>query len=225
MRTVLEPIYGSQDKFDLQLVKPRLLLDGSREIEALETGWGVYRGEWYLCRSTRLRVADWTSPKPIRGYSITLKETLTEEELAQTRRVTEEFLRVRNYFQLYDVEADLDRASWLLVSNDAIRAFTKFQKYDGAVESNVTAWDYSEPRKSIGKKIVEHEVQVARELGYEHLYVGPGYNESSSYKASLPGFEWWDGQTWNRDADKYIQLCQRDDTIRTLADLSNLYAV
>jgi hypothetical protein len=73
--------------------------------------------------------------------------------------------------------------------------------------------------------MVSLESEVADKMGYEHLYIGPGYGKCSLYKAKLPGFEWWDGETWSIDADKYKTLCERDETITTLQELSKLYAV
>jgi hypothetical protein len=224
MRILLEQVYGCQDQFDLQLCKPKLDLQNSREKEALENGWALYKGQWYNSRLTRVRV-DASKLKPIAGYKSQVVETLNQERTAQIEEVYETFLRVRNFEPLYDLRADDDRALWLLISNDRVRAFTKFIKYDGALESNITCWDYSNPRDSIGKKIVCLEANIAAEMGYEHLYIGPGYNSSSLYKAKLPGFEWWDGSTWSTDIAKYQNLCQRDDSITTLQELSKLYAV
>jgi hypothetical protein len=47
---------------------------------------------------------------------------------------------------------------------------------------------------------------------------------SAIYKGYLKGFQWWTGMEWSDDVDKYVMLCQRDDTIITIEELSNLYA-
>ena len=98
-----------------------------------------------------------------------------------------------------------------------------FTEYDGALESNLTAWDYSEMKKSIGRHIIGYEVEIARQMGLDHLYIGPGYGKSAIYKAYLRGFQWWTGMEWSDDIDKYTSLCERDDTVLTIEELSKLY--
>lgn len=224
MRIRLEQFYGSQEKFDLQLCKPHLDLGGSKECEALQQGWAIYKGQWYNSRLTRVRT-DASKPKRISGYTSQFVEVLTPELAQQVDDVYATFLKVRNFEPIYELHADDERSCWLLICNDKVRAFTKFIKYDGALESNITCWDYSNPKDSIGKKIVCLEADIAAGMGYEHLYIGPGYGESSSYKAKLPGFEWWDGFSWSTDSNKYQSLCSRDDTVTSLEDLSKLYAI
>jgi hypothetical protein len=200
------------------------LLDDSKESAALEQGWALYKSQWYNSRLTRVRT-NANKMKPINGYEHSVVELPNQEQLSQIEEVYQTFLRVRNFESLYDLHADDDRALWLLISDDRIRAFTKFVKYDGALESNITCWDYSKPKDSIGKKMVCLESDIAYKMGYEYLYIGPGYGDSSLYKAKLPGFEWWDGTNWSTDADKYKSLCERDDSITTLQELSKIYAV
>ena len=55
MRVILDQIYGAQEKFDLQIVKPRLILEDSSESEALSQGWSICQGRWILSRLTRDR--------------------------------------------------------------------------------------------------------------------------------------------------------------------------
>lgn len=227
MRIVLEQIYGSQETLDLQIVKPKLLLEQTRECDALAVGWGIYKDQWYLCRSTRLKVAEYESPKPIKTYSVQLIVGCLEQNLLdEVRSVYRKFLEIKKFSPIYEFDADLQRSAWILVSKEnSIRAFTKLQLYDGGIESNITAWDYSEPKASIGRKLINYEIDIAKSLNYDYLYIGPGYNNSSIYKSSLHGFEWWTGDEWSTDIDKYINLCNRDDTITTLQDLSNLHAI
>ena len=66
-------------------------------------------------------------------------------------------------------------------------------------------------------------IGVANELGYEHLYVGQGYEIGSAYKSSFKGFEWWTGADWSSDIERYKTLCARDSTINTLEDLAIAY--
>ena len=49
MRVLLDHFYGSEEHFDLQLVKLNLDLENSREIEAVEKGWAINEA---VCNTT-----------------------------------------------------------------------------------------------------------------------------------------------------------------------------
>lgn len=221
---LIDHFYGSEEQFDLQLVKLVLDLEDSKEVEAVQQGWLINEGSWYNCRSTRIALAEYSKPQKISGYSFSYHESLTSDEFNGVEQSYQAFLDYKGFNKLYNLIPEDPRTSWLLCRSDRVHAFTMFTEYDGALESNLTAWDYSEMKKSIGKHIIGYEVEIARQKGLEHLYIGPGYGKSAIYKAYLKGFQWWTGMEWSTDRDKYISLCERDDTIATIEDLSNLYA-
>ena len=223
MRVLLDHFYGSEEQFNLILVNLVLDLEDSREVEAVEAGWANNDNQWYVCRSTRLSISFYNKPKKISGYSFIHKKTLTDQEFQEVEEVYQKFLDYKGFNKINELLPDNPRTSWLLCKSDRIHAFTMFTEYDGALESNLTAWDYSEIKKSIGKHIIGYEVEIARQKGLEHLYIGPGYGKSAIYKAYLKGFQWWTGMEWSNDIDKYISLCERDNTILTIEDLSKLY--
>ena len=224
MRVTYDHFFGLEETIDLQLVKLNLHLEGSREVEAVEQGWAMNEGVWYNCRSTRLAVNRYGDPKRIKGYVAQQTSTLTQDELSQVNEVYETFIQLKGFKKLYELMPNDPKTSWLLLRSDKIHAFTMFNEYDGALESNLTAWDYSNPKDSLGKRIVEYEIAVAKLKGYEHLYIGPGYGSSAVYKSKLKGFEWWTGSEWSTDVDKYSALCVRDDAVKTLEQLGKLYA-
>ena len=224
MKVRFEHIYGSEEQFDLQFLKPTLDLENSKEVEALEQGWAINDGKWYNCRSTRICLDTYNSPKKISGYNFIYQKKLSSEQFEQVDAAYQAFLDYKGFKRIYNLIPNDPRTSWLLCASDKINAFTMFTEYDGALESNLTAWDYSELKKSIGKHIIGYEVDIARQRGLQHLYIGPGYGASAIYKGYLKGFEWWTGMEWSTDIDKYVMLCQRDDTILTIEDLSKLYA-
>jgi hypothetical protein len=223
LKTTIDHFYGSEENIDLQLVKLKLDMEGSREVEAVEQGWALNNKKWYNCRSTRLRVNAYGDPKKVDGYEFTHVKRLSVEQLEQVCEVYTRFIELKGFTTLYELLPDDPRTSWVLATSDRIRAFTMFTEYDGALESNLTALDYSDPKKSLGKNIIGYEIQVAKSMGYDHLYIGPGYNTSACYKADFKGFEWWTGSEWSTDKDKYKSLCYRDSTIKTLEDLSAIY--
>jgi arginyl-tRNA--protein-N-Asp/Glu arginylyltransferase len=71
----------------------------------------------------------------------------------------------------------------------------------------------------LGNTSLQHEIAWAKQEGYEFVYLGPGYERSSLYKADITGFEWWDGAEWSTDADQYRWLCRRDSKLKSVSDL------
>ena len=211
--------YGDQETYDIQYCRPTLELDGSPEIDAVESGWVMYNGVWYQQRNSRIRVAEYPEKfKHIQHHKVIYEDPIdmTDEHYY----VFKTFLKKRGFRYNYDVDTDMDRAACLSVySEQGLVAFTKFIKYDGALESQFTAWDYGEPKLSIGRRLIDYEVEQARKMGYDYLYVGPSYGLSAIYKSKLPGFEWWTGSEWSNDADKYVEICERDASVTSLASL------
>lgn len=222
MKITIEQIFGSQEQIDLHLQKLILNLQDSPENEALEKGWTIFNNKWYLSRSTRIKVDNYKLPKPIEGY--TFEYTENHKVTEEIEKVNRDFLAYKGFEPLYDLNTDLNRTSWMLVKRKGILcAFTKFNMYEGGLESNLSSWDYSEPEKRIGSKLVDYEVDIARSKGYKYLYIGPGCGKSAKYKASFKGFQWWDGENWTDDRKKYLELCDRDANIETLKQLSGLF--
>jgi len=223
MKTKIHPIFGNVSQYDLQVYDLELDLENSREVDALEQGWLINDRKWYNSRSVRIdcNLFD-KKPKPLKGYKVTYVESI--EDMSDVGTVFGMFTARRNLDDIYTIEIDLDRASWVLVHNDAgdLVAFSKMTTYDGGLETQFTAWDYSEPKASISRHLVTYEVELAKKMGYYHLYIGSGYGNIGIYKSHFKGFEWWDGKQWSTDIDKYVEVCHRDDSIKTLQDLSGL---
>jgi hypothetical protein len=223
MKTKTNHFFGRQDHYDLQLVKLELDLESSREHEALDQGWSIYDGKWIQSRLTRLRLDAWVkSPKPLKGHTVQYVHSFVKSD--EVEQVYAKFLEYKGFNPHFDLYCDMDRSSVVEVRKDGkLTAFTKFVEYDGGIESQFTVWDYADPKMSLGRKIVDFEIQNAKDLGYDFLYIGPGYDDSSVYKSSFPGFEWWTGSEWSTDKDKYIELCKSDASVQNLDDLNDLF--
>lgn len=222
MKTKLNQIFGNVAEYDLQVYKLTLELENSREIEALETGWLIFDGKWYNSRSVRIDVNQFDKqPRKLKGYTFTHVNNI--EDLSDIGIVYGMFMAKRNLRELYSIETDLDRTSWILVHKDGdLVAFSKMTVYDGGMETQFTAWDYSEPKMSISRHLVAYEIELCKQLGLPHLYVGSGYGNIGVYKSLFKGFEWWEGNEWSTDIDKYTEVCYRDESIKSLRDLSGL---
>jgi hypothetical protein len=219
LKTRVSHFFGSQERWNTQLVRLDLDTKDLNELEALENGWLIWDDRWYNCRSVRIRIDDYKPYKTPK--SITAEYT---EDLNIISQIYKEFREYKGYAEEYDLFLDSDRSEWLLLKDagDPV-AFTKFKKYDGGLESEFTALNYHSPKLSIGKVIVNYEVDYAKSLGYKHLYIGQGCETGSVYKSSFPGFEWWDGNGWTTDQERYRFLCKRDSTINTIDQINELF--
>lgn len=214
----IEHFYGSQEIYDLQLVKLNLNTNNLNEKEALENGWLLSKNKWYACRSVRINIDKFKITKNKLEYII------TDEPLAEIADIYKQFILYKGFTEEYDLFADKERSKWLVLIDDGMPvAFTKFINYAGGIESQFTAWNYHKPKMSIGKKIVNYEIEYAKTYGYSYLYIGQGYESGSAYKSDFAGFEWWTGQEWSTDKEKYKELCHRDSTINNISDIAKVY--
>lgn len=219
LKTKVGHFFGSQERWNFQLARLDLDTEDLDEKEALENGWLIWNDRWYNCRSVRLRLEEFVPVKT--PSSITAGFTTDLDEVAKIYR---EFLDYKGYTEEFDLFLEQHRAEWLLLKDDDIPiAFTKFKKYVGGIESEFTSWNYHNPKLSIGKVIVNFEVEYAKKLEYEHLYIGQGYEKGSVYKNKFAGFEWWDGNEWTTDQERFKFLCERDSTINTLDQIDELF--
>lgn len=221
MHIVYEPIWGSQERWNLSLVKPILTVGKYEEDIALSNGWLINNGEWYHSRSVRIKTASLL--EKYKDYTTVILNELDSTMTNVIGIMWMQYLERKHLPSLYSPFADKDRASWLLLydKDNRLVSFTKMVKYEGGIESCLNA--YREEPGSIGKRMLELEVTWAHNNGYQHLYIGPGHERSSTYKADIPGFEYWTGREWSTNAIEYKNLCIRDSEINDLTQLSELW--
>lgn len=222
MKINFSHVYGDQEKFDIQIAVPKLVLEDTRECEVLDLGWSIYDDEWYQLRSTRIDLSKYPDRlRDIKGHTVELLDSFSLDEAHEG--VYSVFREKKKFSHCYKIDTDMGRAAEVAVKKEGrLVAFTKLIRYDGGLESQFTVWDYAEPRLSIGKKILDYEVAFARKMNLDYLYIGPGYGEGSLYKSGFDGFEWWTGSEWSTDTDKYIELCSRDTSVSDLHALARI---
>jgi hypothetical protein len=188
---------------------------------ALEFGFllTVDQGQprWYQSRSCRVRTAN-TDYQLIESAHIMPKPLpLTEMDHIYTA-----YCYYKKFKKYFEVGEQLPLDQFMAYYNDCndMVAWAKLRHYTlRSIETALFVWDYSDPGSRLGSRSLEHEIAWAKQSGYEFVYLGPGYERSSLYKADIQGFEWWDGVEWSTDADQYRRLCKRDSKIKLPADL------
>jgi hypothetical protein len=218
MKVKLSSVYGSHEKYDIEITRLTLDTENLDEREALENGWLINDGRWYLSRSTRIDMSLMRSKLPrIDGVEFAVEQF----DKVVFDEIYGQYLSKKNFSKRYDYTKDFSRSTWLVAKDCGVPvAFTKMVRYDGGIESAFTAWNYHKPKMSLGNNIIYHEVEQARAAGLQYLYIGSGYGESNKYKSLIDGFEWWTGSEWSTDRKLYLELCERDSNVNSLHDLA-----
>ena len=173
---------------------------------------------WYQSRSTRVAVVN-------TEYSMldTASELVnpTAGQFTEMDHIYTAYCYYKKFKKYFEIGQRLPTDRFMAYyQNDVWVAWAKLRHYtDQAIETNLFVWDYSLPATKLGTHSLEHEIAWAKQQGYEYVYLGPGYERSSVYKADMQGCEWWSGDVWSQDLDHYRWLCRKDSKIKSVADL------
>ena len=88
-----------------------------------------------------------------------------------------------------------------------------------SVFSTQFAWDYENPKLYLGKYANLAEIDYCMEHDKDYMYLGFGYEKSCIYKADYEGFEFWTGEEWSDDIERFKFLCERDSGLKSLDQL------
>jgi hypothetical protein len=173
---------------------------------------------WYQSRSTRVNTA-------ATDYELLANATLilnpTSAQFTEMDHIYTSYCYYKKFKKYFEIGQRLSQDRFMgYWQEESMVAWAKLRHYsEQAIETCLFVWDYSLPATRLGSRSLEHEIAWAKNQGYQYVYLGPGYERSSVYKADIQGFEWWTGVEWSQDADQYRWLCKRDSKIKQLADL------
>tara|TARA_Y100000310_G_scaffold311396_1_gene357622 strand:+ start:208 stop:975 length:768 start_codon:yes stop_codon:yes gene_type:complete len=105
--------------------------------------------------------------------------------------------------------------------NGKIIAFSLLRIYPVPVSLQF-AWNYADPRMSVGIHTQHFEINYFRKIGYRYDYLCPGYEVACLWKTRFPGFQFWTGTRWISDKGLYATLCERDSSLNNLDQLGDL---
>lgn len=173
---------------------------------------------WYQSRSTRVATSA-TNYKLMTDATLLLDPT--PGQFTEMDHIYTAYCYYKKFKKYFEIGQRLSNDRFMAYyQNDVFVAWAKLRHYtDQAIETSLFVWDYSLPSTKLGTTSLEHEIAWAKQSGYEYVYLGPGYERSSIYKADIQGFEWWTGDVWSSDADYYRWLCRRDSKIKISSDL------
>jgi arginyl-tRNA--protein-N-Asp/Glu arginylyltransferase len=176
---------------------------------------------WYQSRSTRVSTS-------ATNYTLLptacLLQDPTPAQFTEMDHIYTSYCYYKKFKKYFEIGQRLEQDRFMAYyQEDIFVAWAKLRHYsDQAVETTMFVWDYSQPQTRLGNMSLEHEIAWAKQQGYDYVYLGPGYERSSLYKADMHGFEWWDGDKWSLDTDHYRWLCKRDSKIKLPADFYSL---
>lgn len=177
--------------------------------------------EWYQSRSTRV-VTSATNYELLPNACLITEPT--PAQFTEMDHIYTAYCYYKKFKKYFEIGQRLPTDRFMAYyQHDVFVAWAKLRHYtDQAVETAMFVWDYSLPSSRLGNQSLEHEIAWAKQEGYEYVYLGPGYERSSLYKADIQGFEWWNGDVWTQDIDQYRWLCRRDSKIKLPTDLYSL---
>ena len=66
-------------------------------------------------------------------------------------------------------------------------------------------------KRSFGVYMMLQEIQAAKELKKQYMYLGTCYGEKGRYKRNFTPFEYWDGNKWVRDEKNLNSLISKEE--------------
>lgn len=199
------------------------------EYLALEKGFAldIKDGKeiWYMSRNTRI----WLKQTDY-------KQTTFKWEIVDTppkvifEKILKKYIHHNNFKNIWTIKEDHERYKYILYyENDKIVAITKLLHYKPQfnivgpiLETNFFIWNYHKPELNLGIITLEHEIALAKSMGLDYLYTGPGYEQSSIYKSTFKGFQWFTGMEWSTNVEKYKLLCRQDSDVRSFKAYSEI---
>jgi hypothetical protein len=189
--------------------------------EALNTGWFPADNRiWFQCRSTRISLQDYKPKASVLKAAQNVKYfpdvNMTADKKARLEEIYKKYLAHKQYKdQSYTIDDIIKNSHGHIyyVVEGKIVAFLFFKTINKALLAIEFAWDYEDPKLSLGNVSIYYASLLAKFKGCSHIYLSAGYESCSIYKSKYEGFEWWTGWAWSRDVDTYIQLCYDDDIV------------
>jgi hypothetical protein len=223
MKLIFNHNFGHQEQGEFFHMGCELVEVALAEFDAaLEMGFlqSIKQGQvyWYQSRSTRVRIEN-------TNYELldTACELIdpTPSQFTEMDHIYTSYCYYKKFKKYFEIGQRLATDRFMAYyQEDVFVAWAKLRHYtDRAVETCLFVWDYSQPQTRLGSRSLEHEIAWGKQQGYEYVYLGPGYERSSMYKADIQGFEWWNGDAWSQDTDHYRWLCRRDSKIKLSSDL------
>ena len=243
MKLFFDHIAGKLTNYDLVYSLALATFEEKEYSYALENGWiplswyyeKLNEMTWINARGCRLVLSKFTFSKKQRKIlntkNITVKifDKLDNNLRNIVSDIYKKYIQHKDYYEKGnedDSEIFIrdDPISWkyfIYYYNNVPVAFTELEVFtDEHVLAGQFAWDYSNPKLSLGTYATLFEIKWAIEKGYKKYHLSYAYEESSMYKSRFDGFEFWNGRSWLSDKTLYKKLCEHDTEVNTIQELN-----
>lgn len=217
--------FGKMSKQNIAYVPFAALLSPNEYKEYLEKGWyPVNKDVWFQTRSTRIDLSIYKPAKKIISCAKKIKYfadvNMTPSKREKLNIIYEKYIAHRGFKHDLSVDDILANSHGHLyyTYNNKIVAFSFYRQIKDCYLGIEFAWDYEEPKLSLGHVNIYYNSLIAKIKRCKYFYLSSGYESCSVYKSSYSGFEWWTGYKWTDDKALYRQLCKRDDEIKIEAE-------
>ena len=198
-----------------------VMLEPNEYKEYLEQGWYPATNDiWFQTRSTRINLQLYKPTKTVLRLAKRVKYfpdvNMTPAKRERLARIYDKYIAHKGYSDDMSIDDIITNSHGHIyyVYNNEIVAFAFHKVIQDAYLGIEFAWDYEEPKLSLGHVNVYYNSLFARFKRCKYIYLSSGYESCSIYKSQYPGFEWWLGYQWSTDVEMYRELCKRDDEIK-----------
>ncbi len=250
MQIFFDHILCHQSDKDLIFTLVSAYFDKDEENYALANGWMPFnswydhnsnfvnlssisqKNIWVQVRSTRINV---TKFKPSKKHLKILKNNIESKILKSSDIDKKEayniyekycnhrgFVDIKQYADFVDSCFDKELEYICYYQNGTLIGYCIVQFIANQMLSHQFCWDYQTPSLSLGTFSQIKEIEIAKSLNKEHVYIGAIAEKHGIYKTKFTGFEFWTGRKWESDTENLVKLLNKESEIKTIQQLSDL---
>ena len=210
---------------------------------AFENGWiplswyytKLDKLTWINARNTRLLLNKFTFSKKqrkiLRKKDITVEvyNKLDDALFTTISSIYKKYIKHKKFHEkdfeeeseFFKKEDNIDWKYFIYYFQNKPIAFTEIKVFDSKhVLTGQFAWDYENPKLSIGTYATLYEIDWSIKNKCKKYYLAYGYEKSNIYKSRFDGFEFWNGRSWLNDKTLYKKLCEYDTEVNTIQELN-----
>ena len=248
MKIFYDHVISKQADTDFNYTLVSAWVDGGEEDEALATGWlptYFYTDDcefvreskkknkqiWCQLRSTRIDCEKFKAKsKHLKALKIgnfhyqIVSGPEIYDDLYKLYSIYDKYVTHKNYKDRLDrdgfIKHIIDDSSHfiLFMIDNHIVACTAMQQFGNSFVSGLFFWDYENKELSLGNLSNHLEVELSKQYGFKHLYIGVYSEIPSQYKSYIKGVEVWTGRKWMSNKRQLINIAQNDSSSNTLED-------
>ncbi|NBP02886.1 MAG: hypothetical protein EBU90_22775 [Proteobacteria bacterium] len=188
--------------------------------DALRFGWIPWKGKWYNHRSVRINLAKYhpskSTKKDYKKIESTFKSISEFKDYKTAEKIYNIYCKKNNFNRNIPIKEIIDNSSCFFEfrKDNQIKGYTFSILHEESLVSLEFIQDFTCHNISLGSISQHYECLIANSLNRKYVYLLGGYETSCLYKCKFYGMEWWTGKEWIEDRNLFIELCQKDDTIK-----------